>query len=108
MEISTIMMIIFIIALIVSMWKIYVFLPNETLADDDVNPKSTTELESIMLACIHEGVTERKALFNAMKNHELFDEKHYWRFNENRLNHLIHDYLIKNPELKTIEDIRLN
>ncbi len=99
MGIETVMMLVFILALIITIWKLYVFLPNKTLADDDVNPRSTAELESIMLECVSDGVTERKALFNAMQNHDLFDKKHYWRFNENRLNHLLHDYLIKNPDV---------
>ena len=35
LETSTLMMIVFIVALIISVWKIYVFLLNEQLPDDD-------------------------------------------------------------------------
>jgi len=105
MEISTIMMIIFIIALIISMWKIYVFLPNKVLADDDTNKKAVAELEDIMLTCITKSSMSNQELFMAMKEHKDFDEKHYWRFNQNRLNHLLHTYFVKNAEITSINDI---
>ncbi len=105
MDISTIMMILFIIALIISMWKIYVFLPNKVLADDDTNENSIAELEAIMLASITKPSMSNEELFAAMKEHKEFDAEHYWRFNQNRLNHLLHTYFMKNAEISSINDI---
>ncbi|MEA1918246.1 MAG: hypothetical protein U9N52_00255, partial [Campylobacterota bacterium] len=105
MEISTIMMIVFIIVFIISIWKIYVFLPDKRLIDDDTNATSVAELETLMLTCITSPSMSEKELFNAIIQHEAFDAKHYWRFNENRLKHLLHDYCVKNRPLRNIEDI---
>jgi hypothetical protein len=89
------------------MWKIYVFLPDKVLADDDTNKKATAELEAIMLTCITKPSMTNQELFNAMKEHKDFDKKHYWRFNQNRLNHLLHTYFIKNVQITSINDIYL-
>ncbi len=105
MEIETIMMILFTIALIVSMWKIYVFLPDKVLADDDTNKDSVAELENLMILCIDKPDMTKEELFNAIKTHKEFDSKHYWRFNQNRLNNLLHNYLARNNNINTIEDI---
>lgn len=37
LDTSTIMMIIFIVAFVISMWKIYAFLPNKQLAEGELN-----------------------------------------------------------------------
>ena len=105
MEINTIMMIVFVIALIISMWKIYVFLPNKVLEDDDTNDKAVAELETIMLLCITKPSMNTTELFAAMKEYKDFDKKHYWRFNQNRLNHLLHTYFVKNAGIASINDI---
>jgi len=105
LEISTIMMIAFIVVLALMSWKLYAFLPNKPLRDDDTTPESVTELERIMLECItHSSICERE-LFKAMKAHKDFDQKHYWRFNENRLKHLLNNFCVKNKLLSNIEDI---
>lgn len=105
MEISTIMMIAFIVVLALMSWKLYAFLPNKPLRDDDTTPESVAELERIMLECITRSSISEKELFEAMKAHKDFDQEHYWRFNENRLKHLLYNYCVKNRPLRNIEDI---
>ena len=106
-SISTLMMVFFIILLIISMWKIYAFLPNKQLADDDTTKESQEELIKIMLESIKNSKESPtiSELFKAMKNDENFDEKHYWRFNENKLKQLLHHYFMINGNLKSIDDI---
>ena len=100
-------MILFVISLIIAIWKIYVFLPDRVLEDNDTDKRSVEELESIMLECIDEENNCHKKIYSAMKEHDRFDKEHYWRFNENRLRHLLNGYFLKNKSVKTIEDIIL-
>ena len=109
-SISTLMMVFFIISLVVSMWKVYAFLPNKELADDDTTKESQDELINIMLDSIKksENSLTISELFKTMKEDENFDEKHYWRFNENKLKQLLQHYYIlhKEKKLNTIDDIK--
>ncbi len=106
-ETSTLMMIFFIIILTVSLWKIYAFLPNEQLADDDKTKESQEELTNLVLNVIKNssGKLSLNELFQKIKSDEKFDEKHYWRFNPNRLNQLLNNYYIKHPHINNIADI---
>lgn len=93
LDTSTIMMIIFIFAFVVSMWKIYPFLQTRTLQDDDTTPESQEEL--LQLIKKHLGDEDKesvdtKELLKKIINDEGFDKEHFWRFNQNRLNHLLH------------------
>jgi len=104
---STLMMIFFVISLAVSIWKIYAFLPNKELADDDTTEASQQELETIMVATIKKNGAEltTKELFEKMKENENFDEKHFWRFNENKLKQLLSHYYISHEGINSIQDI---
>ena len=106
-ETSTLMMIFFIISLIVSISKIYAFLPNEQLADDDTTKESQEELLNLMLQVIKnsDGKLSVDALFERIVNHKEFDSSHYWRFNLNRLNQLLQQYYLKNRSINSIADI---
>jgi len=109
MELSTSawMMIFFIISLVASIWKIYAFLPNKALEDDDTNEASQEELERVMIDTIKENGANisSKELFEKMKEHKNFDEKHFWRFNLNKLNQLLTHYYITHEGINTIENI---
>jgi hypothetical protein len=107
LETSTIMMFFFLALLIISVWKIYVFLPRERLADDDTTQESQEELSQIMLEVIYEkkGLINEKELFEAIKAKESFDTKHYWRFNQNRLKQLLSRYYLQHPDTQSIMDI---
>ncbi|MEA2091506.1 MAG: hypothetical protein U9O83_03960 [Campylobacterota bacterium] len=109
MEISTStwMMIFFIIALVVSIWKIYAFLPNKELADDDTTKESQEELLKIILKVIKssDGSLSQTQLFEKVKNDDSFDEKRFWRFNQNRLNQLLNYYHLQNSGTSSIKDI---
>ena len=96
-DISTWMMIFFIILLSVSIYKIYVFLPNKVLADDDTTKESQEKLETIILKIIKNKNNEfnREELFELVKNDEDFDKEHFWRFNQNRLNQLLNTLSVK-------------
>ncbi|WP_321778943.1 hypothetical protein [Sulfurimonas sp.] len=101
------MMIFFIISLVASMWKIYAFLPNKELADDDTTEASQEELKILMLKVIKSSDANLKAndLYKKMRSDKDFDEKHFWRFNQNRLNQLLNQHYLENPDVFSIEDI---
>jgi len=106
-SVSTLMMIFFVILLIISIWKIYDFLPNEQLEDDDTTPEATKDLIHLMLNVIKEnnGELTKDELFSKMQEHEEFDSQKFWRFNLNRLNQLLQKYYIENPTTSNIMDI---
>ena len=107
LETSTIMMIFFIILLVVSIWKIYAFLPNKALIDDDTSKESQDELIALVLDAIKnsDGDLTLDELFNKVTNNSSFDEKHYWRFNHNRLKQLLNLYYLNHKDTNSIEDI---
>ena len=109
-ETSTLMMIFFIIILIVSLWKVYAFLPNEQLADDDKTKESQEELTNLVLLVIknNNGNLTVEELFQQIKCNEKFDKEHYWRFNQNRLNQLLNNYYLRHPHINTIKGIYEN
>jgi len=97
LDISTWMMIAFITFLTLGIWKIYAFLPNEQLADDDKTEESEAKLKALMLKLITQkngNITTQK-LFLMMKENEDFDKELFWRFNQNRLNHLLNGLSVK-------------
>jgi len=69
------------------MWKIYAFLPNKELADDDTTQKSQEELIKIIRKYWSKDISS-KELLNLVQGDSAFDKKHFWRFNENKLNQL--------------------
>jgi len=109
LETSTLMMIFFILLLIVSIWKIYAFLPNKALADDDTTQESQDELIKLIIKVIKQsdGKLNLNQLFDLVTDNEEFDSKHYWRFNHNRLKQLLNQYYAKNSSINSIEDIYL-
>lgn len=109
LNIETTMMIFFVIALIVSMYKLYVFLPNRTLPDDDQTKEATDRLISIMIRSIHLNyeltqTASTTSIYDSMIHDSEFNHEHFWRFNQNRLNHLIENYHLK-FNTSTIEEI---
>ena len=94
-----IMMGAFVAGLGLSVWKLYYFFPTKRLADDDTTPESVELLERIMVESYHEGISHAE-LYEAMQAHSDFDPKHFWRFNENRLRHLIEHYRFKDPNFR--------
>jgi hypothetical protein len=99
--IEWIMMAAFIAGLALSLYKVYLFLPQKPLADDDTTPESVALLERIMVECnnAREHLDE-ESLFQMMSAHHEFDPKYFWRFNENRLRHLIDHYRLKEPNFR--------
>jgi hypothetical protein len=97
--IEWLMMLAFIAGLGLSTWKIYYFLPSKPLEDDDTTSSSIEALEKIMIESNRDGITEEE-LFEKMRNHPEFDTKHFWRFNPNRLRHLIQSYRLKEPNFR--------
>ena len=106
-SLSTWMMIAFVLGLVLSIWKMWPFLVNKTLEDDDRGEASEAELQKLMLEVIYnsEGSLDEKELFIKMQEHELFDSERFWRFNLNRLKQLLQKYYIQHPEVQSIEDI---
>jgi hypothetical protein len=110
LSISTWMMLFFILFMIAGIWKIYAFLPNKQLEDDDKTQEASYELRRLMLKIIREkeGKLSSQELFLAITENESFDSKLFWRFNQNRLNQLLNQYFIEHPHAKSIEDIYKN
>ena len=107
LDISSIMMGFFIILLILSIWKIYVFLPNKELEDDDSTQEAQENIKKVLLLVVKEnrGDLTKTRLFLKMQEHKEFDTKKHWRFNENKLNQLLNYYYNENPQIKNIGDI---
>jgi len=101
------MMIFFILFFAISFWKIYAFLPNRQLEDDDTTKEAKDELQKLMIKVIKNNYRDldNKKLFNLMIADDEFDKERFWRFNENRLNQLLSSYYLQNPHLKNMEDI---
>lgn len=93
--------------MIISIWKIYAFLPNKQLEDDDTTPEATKDLMHLMYSVIKEnkGELTKDELFSKMQEHEEFDSQRFWRFNLNRLNQLLQKFYIENPDASDILDI---
>ncbi len=106
-SLSSWMMTAFIVALALSIWKVYKFMPNETLADDDTTPQAQTELMDLIFKIIKgsNGELSEKELVEMVMKDEDFDKEHFWRFNENKLKQLLHVHYAKNPDTKSIRDI---
>jgi len=109
MEISTStwMMIAFVIAMIFSIWKMYPFLVNRTLEDDDTGEDAheylVNHMHKVLQTC--EITPDAKELHEKMVEHEEFDKERHWRFNLNKLHQLLHKHYAKYPHLSSIEDI---
>jgi hypothetical protein len=104
---STWMLIAFVAGMILSIWKMYPFLVNRTLEDDDTGEDTHNLLVQIMQNVLQEleEAPDAKTLHAKMKQHKDFDEKKLWRFNLNKLNQLLHIHYAKNPDVNSIEDI---
>ena len=104
---STWMMIAFIAGMILSIWKMYPFLINRTVEDDDRGEDTHQLLVDIMHKVLKEfdDAPSLNELHDAMKADEAFDKKKLWRFNPNKLNQLLNRHYAENEDLNTIEDI---
>lgn len=105
-KLSTWMMLFFILFMILGIWKIYKFLPNKTLEDDDTTEESHEELIGIIHAVLQESeqTPTHTELFHHVTHHKHFNKKHFWRFNQNKLNQLLNKHFAKYPHLRTMED----
>ena len=104
------MMAAFVAALGLSLWKLYAFLPNKPLPDDDMTEEALEKLTALMVKCLveHYESGERvdlHTLYKSMIRHETFDGEHFWRFNPNKLNNLIIRYFARHPHASTLEHI---
>jgi hypothetical protein len=96
-----VMMVSFLGALVLSFYKLYLFFPKTALADDDTTPESIALLEQILVETDQSSPSlNEEELYQKMTEHPLFDSKHFWRFNENRLRHLIQNYRLKVPNFR--------
>lgn len=99
--IQWLMMSAFILALGLSIWKVYFFFPSKPLPNDERDPQSVEKLQRIMVECDRNNPEiDEETLFQKMTQHSDFDSKYYWRFNLNRLRHLIEDYRFKDPDFR--------
>ncbi len=88
LDTSTWMLLFFVLSFTISMWKVYAFLPNKTLADDDTTKESQEELIKIIKKYKRNNISS-KELLKLIVNDINFDKKHFWRFNENKLKQLL-------------------
>jgi hypothetical protein len=107
LNISILMFLFFLLFLTASIWKIWAFLPNKQLEDDDTTP----EVQKALLQCMLKAIQTRKGDVNAqellqqMREESCYDSKRFWRFNLNKLNHLLQSYYSQNPQTSSISDI---
>lgn len=99
------MMVMFMLALGFSGWKLYAFMPNQPLDDDDTDVTSVNELKSIMYDVISDGELDEQRILSKMKEHPKFNHAHFWRFNHNRLRQLLNAHFLDFPHHETIEHI---
>jgi len=107
---STGMMIAFVSLLTVSIWKIYDFLPNKQLADDDTTDNAQEELLRIVLNTIKKDKGESKTvdeLYTRVLINEDFNKEKYWRFSAYKLKKILDLYYLQHPETSTINDIHV-
>ncbi len=91
----------FVGGLILTVWKLYAFLPVRRLSDDDTTPEAVELLERIMVETEQNFPgSNDETLYQKMTEHPEFDPQHFWRFNPNRLRHLIEHYRFKEPEFR--------
>ena len=104
---STWMMIAFIVGMVLSVWKLYPFLTTKTLPDDDNTPQAKEKLLTIVIDTIarSDATITLNELYEKVREHESFDKEHFWRFNPNKLKHLLEYYYSKHPEINSIADI---
>ena len=104
---STWMMIAFVVAMVLSAWKMYPFLVNRTLEDDDTGEDSHEYLVAHMNKVLQESqeVPTVQELHTTMTQHKEFDKEKHWRFNQNKLQQLLYKHYAKYPHLTSIEDI---
>jgi len=107
LDTSTLMLIFFILFLTASIWKIWAFLPNEQLKDDDTTDESQEKLLECMLDVISKtkGELTPSELLQVMKEDIKFDKEKFWRFNLNKLNHLLQTYYVSHEGVTSIKDI---
>ncbi|MDF1876509.1 hypothetical protein JHD47_01595 [Sulfurimonas sp. SAG-AH-194-L11] len=110
LDVKTLMLLFFILFLTLSIWKIWVFLPNKELKDDDRTQESQAKLLSLILKIIKEtqGEITEEELFLRIKEDKDFDSKLFWRFNPNRLKHLLNSFYIKDSSIQNIHDIYIS
>jgi cytoskeletal protein RodZ len=107
LDLSSWMLIFFVVSLVVSIWKIYAFLPNKPLADDDTTKEAQDDLMKLVITVIKENdEIDEKNLYVKVIEHEAFDSKRFWRFNQNRLNQLLSKYYLQNEDINSIKDIK--
>ena len=104
---STWMMIAFVVSMIGGIWKVYTFMPSETLKDDDTGEDTHNALVDIMYKVLKEldSAPDSKTLHEKMTQHKEFDKEKFWRFNQNKLNQLLNKHYVKNKHLSSIEDV---
>jgi len=107
LSLSTWMLLAFVIGMILSIWKLWAFMPNKQLKDDDTTQASQNELLQLILKVIKQsdGNLNEKELYEKVTGDTGFDKEHFWRFNENKLKQLLNIHYIKNPDTKSIKDI---
>jgi hypothetical protein len=104
---STWMMIAFVAGTALSIWKMYPFLVNRTLEDDDTGEDAhnylVAHMYKVLIEC--EEVPTNVELHKKMVDHCEFDKERFWRFNLNKLNQLLNIHFAKHPHLSSIEDL---
>jgi len=99
------MMTAFALAMGLGIWKVRAFMPTEQLQDDDTTKAAKEMLMMILYDVISEGVLEEETICIRMREHELFESEHFWRFNQNRLRQLLNAHYLVYPEHQNIDDI---
>lgn len=103
-NLQTIMMVSFLVAAFLGMYKVYVMFESKE-GDGGVDIKTIeNELSEIVESILKETKLDKNALFEAVRSHERFDKERYKNFNQNRLNQVL-DLLHIRHKTETFDDL---
>ncbi len=103
-HLETIMMVSFIAATALGMYKTYVMFEDKN--GKGIDPKMIEdELITLLKKVLKGNDIDKKELFEQMQRHESFDEERYFNFNENKLNRLL-DRLFSEEKVESFEELK--
>jgi hypothetical protein len=106
MEVSTIMMIVFITFTSISMYKLYISVNVSGDMIDRQEQRKDFEERFIMALRSIEDEVSAKAIYEVMITDKSFDHELHPNFNQHQVNNLIREYYAIYPEVKSLEELK--
>jgi hypothetical protein len=93
-NLETIMMVAFVVAVALSVYKVYVIFEKQGSDGVDMNTIEN-EIIEIIYAILQQKKLSQQELFEAIQKHEKFDNERYKNFNLNRYNQILYRLYMK-------------